>query len=118
MSTQHTSSTCIHTIGAVSIIKAGTSLAGDGLNQCRQGLDDCLALRRALLILDLSDSPLINSQGLEFIVDAQEQCLSRGGKLVVAEPQALCREVLYITGVDQRVAVFDNIRNALGDFAR
>lgn len=117
MSTQTSSSTNIQTVGAVSIIKAKTSLSGDGLNQCRQSLDDCLAQRRALIVLDLSDSPLINSQGLEFIVKAQEECLSRGGKLVVAEPQPLCREVLYITGVDQRVAVFESIRNALGDFA-
>lgn len=118
MSTQQSSPTSTQAVGAVSIIKLRTSLAGDGLNQCRQSLDDCLAQRRALIILDLSDSPLINSQGLEFIVKAQEECLSRGGKLVVAEPQTLCQEVLYITGVDQRVAVFDNIRNALGDFAR
>lgn len=118
MSTQQSSATSIQSVGSVSIIKASTSLAGDGLNQCRQSLDDCLAQRRALIILDLSDSPLINSQGLEFIVSAQEQCLSRGGKLVVAEPQTLCKEVLYITGVDKCVAVFDNIRSALGDFAR
>ena len=118
MSTQHASTTNIQAIGAVSIIKASSSLVGDGLNQCRQELEDCLAQRRALIILDMSDSPLINSQGLEFIVKTQQECLSRGGKLVVAEPQALCQEILYITGVDQCVAVFDNIRNALGDFAR
>ncbi len=110
--------TNVQTVGAVSIIKASSSLAGDGLNQCRQSVDDCLAQRRALIILDMSDSPLINSQGLEFIINAQEGCLARGGKLVLAEPQALCAEVLYITGVDQCVAVYDNIRSALGDFAR
>lgn len=117
MSTQHASSTSIQTVGSVSIIKASASLSGEGLNQCRQSLDDCLAQRRALIILDLSDSPLINSQGLEFIVSSQEKCLARGGKLVLAAPQPLCQEVLYITGADQCVSVFENIRAALGDFA-
>lgn len=117
MSQQHSSSSSVQAVGAVRIIKASTSLAGDALNHCQQSVDDCLAQRRALIILDMSDCPLINSQGLEFIVTAQEACLARGGKLVLAEPQALCEEVLHITGVDQCVAVFDNIRAALGDFA-
>lgn len=118
MSMQYSNTANLQTVGSVSIIKATASLAGEGLNQCRQSLEDCLAQRRALVILDLSDSPLVNSQGLEFIVSAQEKCLARGGKLVVAEPQALCQEVLYITGVDQCVSVFDSLRSALGDFAR
>lgn len=108
----------IQTVGSVSIIKTGDSLQGECLVQCRKSLDDCLVNRRSLIVLNLSESPLINSEGLEFIVDAQQQCLLRGGKLVVANPQPLCAEILYITGVDECVAVFDDVRTALAEFAK
>lgn len=108
----------IQTVGSVSIIRSPNSLQGDSLAQCQQSVTDCFAKRRPLIILDLSDSPLINSEGLEFIVDAQRQCLSRGGKLVVAGPQPLCAEILFITGVEDCVAVFNDMRSALSDFAK
>ncbi len=108
----------IQTVGSVSIIKAKNSLQGEGLLQCRKSMDECFANRRSLIVLDLGESPLINSEGLEFIVDSQHQCLSRGGRLVVAEPQPLCAEILSITGVQDCVAVFHDLRSALSDFAK
>jgi anti-anti-sigma factor len=108
----------IQMVGSVSILKARSALTGDSLAQCRKHLDECLSRRRSLIVLDLSDSPLIHSEGLEFIVDAQQRCLSHGGKLVVAEPQPLCAEILSITGVEACVAVFHDLRSALSDFAK
>ena len=108
----------IQTVGSVSIVKSPNSLQGDSLGQCRQSVDTCFDKRRSMIILDLSDSPLINSEGLEFIVDTQKLCLARGGKLVVAGPQPLCAEILYITGVEDCVAVFHDLRTALTDFAK
>lgn len=108
----------IQMVGAVSVIKVRTSLQDECLQQARQAIDDCLADNRRMLILNLNECPLVNSQGLEFIVDAQQACLARGGKLVVAEPQTLCSEVLGITGIDEHVAVYRDMRSALSDFAR
>ena len=108
----------IQSVGSVSIIKAKNSLQGEGLAQCRKSIDDCFSKRRSLIVLDIGDSPLINSEGLEFIVDSQQKCLSRGGRLVVADPQPLCAEILSITGVQDCVAVFPDLRSALSDFAK
>lgn len=106
------------TVGSVNIIKARSSLASEGLNQCRKSLDDCLAQRRSFIVLDLSASPLINSEGLEFIVDSQHRCLAEGGRLVIAASQPLAAEILQITGVADCVGVFDDMRSALSDFAK
>lgn len=108
----------VQTIGSVSIVKAQSSLQGDSLALCRKSIEDCFVERRSFIILDLSESALINSEGLEFIVDTQQKCLTRGGKLVVAEPQPLCAEILEITGVEDCVAVFKDLRSALSDFAK
>lgn len=108
----------VQTIGSVSVIKARNSLVGDCLAQCQRSVDECLSNRRPLIILDLGDSPIINSEGLEFITTSQQRCIARGGKLVVAQPQALCAEVLHITGVEDSVAVFADLRAALSEFAK
>lgn len=108
----------IQNIGAVSVIKARSSLTGECLQQCEQAVKDCLGSRRMLLVLELAECPLLCSKALEFIVDSQTQCLKRGGRLVVADPQPLCREILHITGIDEHVAVFEDMRSALSEFAR
>ena len=108
----------IQSVGSVSIIKAKNALIGECITHCRNSIDECLASRRPFIVLDLSESPLIDSEGLEFILDVQKLCLSRGGRLVVAAAQPLCEEVLQITGVDDCVAVFKDLRAALSDFAR
>lgn len=108
----------VQTIGAVSVIKVRSSLKEDCLGQARQILSDCFDKNCRLLIFNLNECPLIDSEGLEFIVDAQSDCLARGGKLVLAEPQPLCSEVLGVTGVDEHVAVYRDMRGALSDFSR
>ncbi len=108
----------VQNIGSVSVIKARNSLVGDCLQQCRQAVHDSLANRRMMLVLDLSECPLLASEGLEFIVDAQQSLLSRGGRMVLAEPQPLCKEVLEITGLSDYVMVSDDLRSALREFSQ
>ena len=105
-------------IGSVSVIKTRSAMVGDCIAQCRQAISDCFLDRRNQLILDMADSPIVNSEGLELIVDSQESCLSRGGKLVIVDPQPVCKEVLEITGVGEFIAVYEDLRQALSDFAR
>jgi anti-anti-sigma factor len=105
-------------IGSVSVLKARSSLIGECVEQCRKTVMEALDQRRNNLVLDIAESPIVNSQGLEFIVDAQEECLSRGGKLVILDPTPVCREVLEITGIADYVAVFSDLRGALSDFAK
>ena len=105
-------------VGSVNIIRVRSSFTGDAIQECRQQITDYLAQNQPFVVLNLNESGLINSEGLELIVDSQTKCLGRGGKLVVAEPQQLCAEILDITGVSDYVAVFPDMRSALSDFTR
>jgi anti-anti-sigma factor len=70
------------------------------------------------LVFDLSGVPLINSAGLELLLDVRDRCAERGGALVLAGPSPLCREILAATGILGSVAVFDDAVSAAGSFAR
>ncbi len=106
------------TIGSVAVIHVRSSLQEECIAECEKALEEALGNSRQQLVINLNECPLISSSGLEFIVDAQNECLRRGGKLIVAEPQSLCAEILTITGVDQHVSVYRDMRTALTDFAR
>ncbi len=106
------------TIGAVNVINVRSTLQDDCLRQCKTSLEDLIQQNRRHIIINLHECGLLNSEALEFIVDAQQSCLDRGGKLVIAEPQSICAEILGITGIDQQVAVYRDMRSALADFAR
>ena len=112
------SMSAIQQVGSVRVIAAPTSFAtNESLKEVKGSLDDCLQQGKVHLILDMSRCSLINSLGLEMLVDYQEECISHGGKLVVAQPMAVVSEILEVTGVSENVAVFDDLRSALSDFA-
>jgi anti-anti-sigma factor len=108
----------VQTIGTINVVKVAGPLTGDAVKQYRQLLDHCLATQRVHVVLELADTPLIDSEGLEFIADAQQRCLTHGGRVAVAAPQPLCAEILEITGVDACIGVFCDLRSALSDFAK
>lgn len=108
----------VQNVGTVSIVKARAALVGECVDECRQAVEDCLRTRRNQLVLDMSDCPILSSIGLEFIVDSQQACLAQGGRFVVADPQPTCLEVLDFTGTSEYVAVFQDLRSALSDFAK
>ena len=100
----------VQQIGSVAVIRLQSALLGEGLKRCKLSFEDCLAKRQSQVILDLTESPLINSEGLEFVVESQEKCLSRGGQLVLCKPQELCQTILEITGLDGRVGIYTDTR--------
>ena len=69
-------------------------------------------------MFDLQGVPLLDSQGLELLLDVQDRCGQRGGSLHLAAPAILCRDILVVTGVVEHFAVFDDVLSAVGSFAQ
>ena len=56
--------------------------------------------------------PFLDSAGLEALLDLAGRLREEGGSLRLANPNALCREVLVLTGLDQSIPVHDNLAGA------
>ncbi len=85
------------------------ALAVDVANATRVGLP--------LVVLDLTETPLIDSAGLEWLLDLDEQCGGGGGCVCLCAANELCRDILRITGVGATLRHFDDLTEALGSFA-
>jgi anti-sigma B factor antagonist len=104
--------------GAVRVIQGEAPLNGEYVAVAAECCEPLCSTGQPKLVFDLSNVPLINSAGLELLLDVRDRCAERGGALVLAAPSPLCREILAATGVLGGVAVFDDAVSAAGSFAR
>ncbi len=103
--------------GTVHVIAGNDPLAESNIAALSTLLDDCLAVGQPHVVIDLEAVPLIDSQGLELLLDTNERCLERGGCLQLAAPNALCADILRITGVGETIGIVSDATAAVRGFA-
>lgn len=102
--------------GAVHVITGGDPLSGDHLQSLQQSLQECLRDAPPRAVVDLQSVPLVDSAGLEFLLDALDRFTARAGTLKLAAPNPLCRDILNITGVGSQFDVYPEVKSAVGSF--
>jgi anti-anti-sigma factor len=103
--------------GAVDVISGNKPLNIENVDAVRELLHRCTESGQPRIVLNLRSVPLIDSSGLELLLDARDRCQLRGGHLHLAAPSGLCGDILRVTGVDSRFEIFDDVMPAVGSFA-
>ncbi|OHB66545.1 MAG: hypothetical protein A2V70_05260 [Planctomycetes bacterium RBG_13_63_9] len=93
-------------------------LNGENVKDVAKLLVECLGNGQPYVVFDLQNVPLIDSAGLELLLDFTEQFRELGGALKLAAPSPLCRDILSITGLGGSVEIFRDALAAAGSFAR
>ncbi|MBN2477599.1 MAG: STAS domain-containing protein [Pirellulales bacterium] len=106
------------TQGAVDVIQGDLPLNVDHVEELGELLHECLNHGQPYVVLDLEKVPLIDSAGLELLLDFKEESRQLGGALKLAAPSALCEEILAITGVGGQFEIFSETLSAVGSFVR
>ena len=104
--------------GTVFVVTGDDPLNVDNVDAARKSLDQCLTKRQPKVVFDLTQIRLMDSVGLELLTETRRDCVRRGGQFLLANPNALNREILRMTGLDGQFDVFDSVLNAVGSFAR
>ncbi len=104
--------------GVVDVIGATSPLNRDAQPALEDVGETCLAHGTGQIVFDFREVSLIDSAGLEMLMDLQDRCLRRGGALKIAAPNHLCREVIRVTGLDDCIEVFPDVVVAVGSFAK
>ena len=71
-----------------------------------------------IVVLNMSDVPLMDSAGLEALMDVRDTVLLKGGAVKLAGLTQLCEEVLRVTGVGGHFDCYPQVKSAVGSFAQ
>jgi anti-anti-sigma factor len=104
--------------GAVELISGDEPINVDNVPKVQSLLEECGARGQPRVVLDFDHVPLIDSAGLELLLDIQEQFQQRGGTLKLAGRNGLCREILSVTGVGRHFEVFSEASSAVASFVQ
>lgn len=102
--------------GTVDVLSGDLPLNADHVARVAELCGACLAARQPRLVCDLRRVPLIDSAGLELLLDLRDRCVQGGGTLLLSGAGPLCRDILAVSGVSEQISMFDDLTEALGSY--
>ena len=108
----------IESQGAVDLIHLDGPLTQENVEQLQETISAGLGGGLPMIVLDMTHVPLLDSAGLEALLDAEEAVSRRGGILKLAGLSPLCQEVLRITDVGSHFQCFGETKSAVGSFVQ
>ncbi|HUT91101.1 MAG TPA: STAS domain-containing protein [Thermoguttaceae bacterium] len=106
------------TQGAVDVIRGDAPLNAEHAEEVSLLLAGCLSSGRPYVVLDFDKVPLIDSAGLELVLDFQEKLQQLGGALKLASVNSLPSDILSATGIREGFEIFPEALSAVGSFVR
>ena len=104
--------------GAITVIGSDEPLTVDHVAEAAAALQNCFGHGPPMAVLNLARVPLIDSAGLELLLNAHDSFSERGGAFKVAAATPLCRDILSVTGVADDLEVYDEVSMAVRSFLR
>ena len=87
----------------------GTSLSDEtGIETLRQAVLECIEDDSVTVVVDFARVSHVSSEGLEMLLDIQEQLSAAGGSLSAANLNAVLGDVFYLTNLDERIEILDH----------
>ncbi|MCY2973725.1 MAG: STAS domain-containing protein [Planctomycetota bacterium] len=104
--------------GAVDTISGSQPLTRDHQSAFLNSVESCFGNGQPRIVFDMIHVPLMDSVGMEALLEARDRCHKLGGSIVLARPTPLCRDILRINGIDKELNVYDDAVKAMGSFAK
>jgi anti-anti-sigma factor len=104
--------------GAVHVLSGNQPLTAAHVKDVADLCGDCFENGQPRLVFDLSGVPLMDSLGLELLLDLRDSCHKRGGAMQICSPNPLCRDILIATALTAQFAIFDDQAAAVGSYSR
>ena len=104
--------------GAVDVVRPTVPLNHEHAEELAETIASGLGSGQPMVVVDLGEIPLIDSAGLESLLDGLDAIRSKGGTLKLASATPLCQEILRITTVAEKFEHFPDVKSAVGSFVR
>lgn len=104
--------------GTVGVIRGDSPINVSNLEGFKRVVEPLKESGQPNLVLDLRRIPLVDSIGLEYLLDTFDACRAQGGTLKLMGPTPLVAEILSVTGVSSFFEVFADEVSAVGSFTK
>ena len=104
--------------GAVEVIAPEIALNQENIEQLTSVIDEKSFTGQPMVVIDMTDVPLVDSAGLEALLDFQQELRESAGTLKLAGLTQLCEDIFRVTGVAERFETFVDAKAAIGSFVR
>lgn len=104
--------------GAVDVVMISAPLNHEHADNLREQVSVEQQSGKPMVVLSLKETPLIDSAGLESLLDIGDLLQQRGGQVKLAAANPLCREILKITGVAEHFELYPDVKGAVGSFVQ
>jgi anti-sigma B factor antagonist len=99
--------------GNVIVVHAPEELTAEAAEQFEAYLP---TLERENVVLDVDKTEILDSRGLEALLDCQDALGRRGGRMKISAAGATNRKILEITRLDRQLEVFSSVIDAVKSF--
>lgn len=89
----------------------------DGVEAAEGRFNAVMAEHPVAVIVDLSGVTFISSVGLRLLMTGGKSMAKQGGALLLVNPDAMARNILTSTGIDQVLPVFEGLDAALASLS-
>ena len=103
--------------GAVSVVRPAGPLTEAQAPSFLQAAVGKLGQGRPMVVIDMHEVPLVDGAGLEALVEIREKIEARGGAVKLAAVNALCTDILRVTGIGQKFEQYPHVKSAVARFA-
>lgn len=104
--------------GAVEVIAPNVPLKGESIEEFHDTVQHCLADGIPMLVVSMRDVPLLDSAGLEALLDIRDLVAQRGGWVKLAQLTPLTQDILKVSGVDRQFEIFADEKSAVRSFVQ
>jgi anti-sigma B factor antagonist len=102
----------VYQTGSATILTAREAIVQAECEQLRSVVIEAMGSGRGRIVLDMAEAPYIDSAGLELLCDLHDVAAERGGSFKLAAPNEICQEILRITDLRERFAVYETVEQA------
>ena len=102
--------------GAVTVIKPDGPLAATDAEDFKEQFLQVLRENLGRVVLDASGVPVVDSKGLETLVDLTNEIAQSGQALKLCAANRTVREVLELTGVSSQFEHFEDVNSGVRSF--
>ena len=104
--------------GAIDVMTPLAPISQENVSELLETVEKGLSAGQPMLVLNMNDVPLVDSAGLEAMLDIQDSLQRRGGTVKWAAVSQLCQEILRITGVAEHFETYQDVKSAVGSYVK